>query len=98
MALITDINTAGASAQIINARANMMQVLINGTWNGATVNLQKRISDGTWITVQSWTDNAYDVVETIGSATYRFNTTHGASAPDLKCDVTFDGPGSGSIA
>lgn len=98
MALITDINTAGASAQTINARSNMMQVLVNGTWNGGTVALQKKLPDNSWVTVQEWTANGYDIVETIGSAKYRFFTTQGGSAPDLKCDVTFDGPGSGTIA
>lgn len=92
MALITDINDAGASAQIIDARADLMQVTITGTWNGGTVNLQEYYDDDdTWNTIQSWTDNANDIIETVGNARYRFNTVHGGSAPVLKCNVKMDG-------
>lgn len=97
MALISDINTAGASASIITAKSNLMQVLISGTWNGGTVSLEKKLPDDSWVAVQSWTDNAYDIVETVGSAQYRFNTIQGGSAPSLKCDVTFDSPASGVV-
>jgi len=92
MALITDINSAGASAEIITAKG-LMGVTLNGSWNGATVSLQKLI-DGSWYTIKDYTSNANDLVQSIGSATYRFSTS---GTPSIICDVTFDGASSGHI-
>lgn len=94
MALISEINTG--SSQVITARGGLMQVLISGTWNSATIPLQKNV-DGTWITVREYTEDAYEIIETVGSGQYRFGTPTGGT-PSVTCDVTFDGPGSGSIA
>lgn len=94
MALIDDINVIGDSARIITAKG-LMGITLNGTWNAATVNLQKKI-DGSWYTVKSYTDDANDIIESVGSGQYRFNTS-GLSAPNIIADVTFDGPGNGKI-
>lgn len=91
--LITDINSAGASALTITARSDM-QILIAGTWAGATVSLQKYVNS-TWITVKDYTADAYDIVESIGSGVYRTFTT---GSPTLICDVTFNGINGGSVA
>ena len=93
MAMIPDINTSGDSAYTIHARG-LMGVTLNGTWSSAVVSLQKQI-DGDWYTVKDYTDDANDVIESVGSATYRFSTS---GTPTIICDVTFDGPGNGRIS
>ena len=93
MALITDINTSGASAQSIIANRGLMQVLISGTWSGATVALEKSVS-GSWVSVRNYTENAYEVIENVNSGEFRMTT---AGTPSLVCDVTFAGPGGGVV-
>ena len=85
MTAITDINTSGASSQVITARG-LMGVTLNGTWNSATVSLQKKIG-GSWYTIKDYTANANDVIESVGSATYRFSTS---GTPSIICEVTFE--------
>lgn len=80
--IISDINAAGASSEHINTRAGLFQLLLNGTWNGATVTLEREV-DGNWLAVGSYTDNAYDIIETVGFGKYRLNTTVDGSAPVL---------------
>lgn len=97
MALITDINTAGASGFVITVRGGLMQIALVGTWNGGTVALQKRLSDDSFETVKEWTADAWPIIETVGSGTYQFFTTQGGSAPVLKCDVTFASSQAGRV-
>ena len=93
MALITDINTAGDSALRITSRSSLMQIMLNGVWSGATVSLQLNVN-GSWHTVKQYTENAYDIVETVGSSVYRFSTS---GSPTLTCNVSFDRSGSGQV-
>ncbi len=95
--LISDINTAGASGSVMVSTGGLIQILLNGTWNGGTVTVEKQISDGSWAAVASFTENDFYIIESVGSARYRTNTTHAASAPDLVCDVTFSSNQSGRI-
>lgn len=95
--LISDINTAGASGDTIVSTGGLVQILLNGTWNGATVNIEKQIADDSWRTIASFTDNDFYIVESVGSAKYRTNTTHDVSAPDLVCDVTFASSQAGRV-
>jgi hypothetical protein len=97
MALISDINTAGASGSILIARSSLMQVILNGTWNGATVQLQIQMEDDSWVTVREWTDNAFDTIETVGSAKYRMFTIVPGTAPVLKCEVKFESKSAGRV-
>lgn len=96
--LISDINTAGASGQRIISTGGLIQISVSGTWNGGTVTLQRLLSDGTtWADVTSSTDDDYFIVESIGSAKYRTNTTHGGSAPVLVADVIFSSGNTGRV-
>jgi hypothetical protein len=88
MAIITDINTAGASALTIKPRSKLMQVLLSGVWNGASVSVQKLVG-AEWVTVASYTDSAFDIIETVGSGTYRTNTIVGGTAPVLVANIEF---------
>lgn len=92
MTKILDINDNGPSAQLITVRSAPMQLLLNGTWSGATVTLEKLLDDGSWNAVREWTDNAYPIIETVGTGKYRMNTS---GTPSIVCDVTFiEGTGS----
>jgi len=87
MALITDINTSGASALTIYAGPGLFQVLISGTWSGATVALEKNVG-GSWVSVRNYTEDAYEVVENVNTGSFRMTT---AGSPSLVCDVIFPG-------
>ncbi len=92
--LIEDINTAGPSGSLITTRTKSMRISASGTWNGGSVLLEVKLPDDSWAPVQTWTDDAYDIVDVIGSGTFRTNTTHGGSAPDLVFDVAVEWPSS----
>lgn len=64
-------------------------MLINGTWNGGSVTVEKKIADDSWRAVATVTDNDFFMVESVGPALFRTNTVHGGSAPSLVCDVEF---------
>lgn len=88
--LISDINTAGASGQVIHSEGGLIQVLLNGTWNGGTVTVEKYVEeDGTWRGIASFTDNDFYIIEAVTASRFRTNTTHDASAPVLVCEVEF---------
>jgi hypothetical protein len=97
MAVIPDINTAGASAYTINVKSPLMQVLLSGTFNGGTVSFQRQIG-ASWYTIASYTNSAYDIIETVGSGTYRTNTVHGGSPPVLVASVTFAHGNGGDVS
>lgn len=94
MALINDINTAGASTQELIVSDSLMQILFSGTWADATVFLEKLLPDGTWAAVASFTADEYYIVETVGSGRYRLNTS---GTPDIKADVTFPSASAGRV-
>lgn len=83
-ATLINVNTAGASANTIDAKSGSMQIAITGTWAGATVALQRYLSDGTWQTVASFTSDSFQTVDVVRDTLFRFNTT---GSPTLKCDV-----------
>jgi len=81
------------SALLITSRSSLMQIMLNGVWSGATVSLQLNVN-GSWHTVKQFTENAYDIVETLGSSVYRFSTS---GSPALTCEVSFDRSGIGQV-
>jgi len=89
MSLITDINDEGISSFNILTLGGLMQVTIGGEWAGASVELQRKVGD-TYLTVKSYSENAFDIVESAGSGLYRFKTT---GSPTIICDVSFDAGG-----
>lgn len=96
--LITDINTAGTSGLEIASSSDFMQILVNGTWNGGTVEIEKYVlGANAWFAIASFTANDYYLIETLGGGRFRTKTTHGGSAPVLTCDVTFESQNHGKI-
>lgn len=88
--LISDINTAGASGSVIATEGGLIQVLLNGAWNGGTVTIEKFVEeDGSWRAVASFTDNDFHIIEAVKQSKFRTNTTHGTGAPVLVCEVEF---------
>ena len=86
--LIADINTAGASATVINGNVGQFQIAITGTWNAAIVELQKYVPDNdSWQVWKSITEDCVLTVDHIGGARFRTNTTITGSAPVLVCEV-----------
>lgn len=81
---MVDVNVAGASSLVKSPADGRMQITIGGTWGGATVELQKRIGDGSFLPMHTFTENESVTVDIIGRRAYRFFTT---GTPDLKCEV-----------
>lgn len=97
MALITDINTAGASGLVIST-GSLAQILISGTWNDGSVSIQKYVPElDSWHPFVTVTDNDMVIIEAVGSARYRTFTTHGGSATSLICQVSFHSSGYGLV-
>lgn len=90
--IISDINTAGASSEEWRCTDSEFQIVVGGTFNGGTVDVQQQITGtSTWVTIASITEDSKLTVEDSNYSDYRTNTTHGGSAPSLTAEVI--GPG-----
>lgn len=85
--IISDIDNAGASADVLTANRSVTQLTIGGTWNGGSVNVEKFIKGpNVWVAITTLTENGMIKIEHVNGTLLRTNTTHGGSAPVLTAE------------
>ncbi len=75
--VITDINTAGASAAVVTGLKGRLQLTIAGTWGSGSVSIQKYIASPVddYVTIKAITEDGMHIIDHIGSGKFRTFTT-----------------------